>query len=80
MEPELEKKLREVIGDLECPKDFKCCVEGFENLCKAEDIGLDSHLKCLEEHPVNCPFSVSFGRSYFCRCPLRVYIAKILKK
>jgi hypothetical protein len=48
MEPDLEKKLREVIGDLECPKDFKCCVEGLEKLCKAKDIGLD----CLKTNPV----------------------------
>jgi hypothetical protein len=27
-----------------------------------------------------CNFSVVFGRSYFCQCPLRVCIAKKLKK
>jgi hypothetical protein len=32
MDEELEKEIREIIGDLQCPKDFKCYRSGFENL------------------------------------------------
>jgi len=79
-EQDLKKKLREIIGDLKCPKDFKCCTEGLEKLCKARDVGLESHIQCLEEQPFTCKFSVSFGNAYYCHCPLRVYIAKKLKQ
>ena len=80
MEQDLEKELRKAIGDLECPKAFKCCTEGLENISKVRDIGLGSYLECLEENAFACPFSVYFGDSYYCECPLRVYIAKKLKK
>lgn len=80
MQQDLEKPLREAISDLVCPKDFKCCTEGLENLCKARDIGIQLYLECLEQNPFECTFSVHFGRKYYCECPLRVYIAKKLKK
>jgi hypothetical protein len=34
----------------------------------------------MEVYPQKCPFSVAFGYSHLCQCPLRVYIAKKLKK
>jgi len=33
---ELEKGIAEIIGELECPKAFRCYRSGFENLCKAK--------------------------------------------
>ena len=80
MEQDLKKELREIIGDLKCPKDFKCCTEGLENLCKARDVGLESHILCMEKNPTQCEFAAPFGSKYFCRCPLRIYMVKKLKK
>ncbi len=74
------EKAKQILGDLKCGKGLKCVNSGLQGICKAKDIGLKSFLECLEENPYECPFSVSFGRSYFCQCPLRVYIAKKLKK
>jgi len=75
-----KKQIEEIIGGMKCPRDFKCYKSGFENLCKAKDVGVKSYLKCLEENPINCQFSLFSGHSYFCRCPLRIYIVKKLKK
>ena len=74
------KKLEKIIGKMQCPKDFRCCKSNFKDICKGEDIGLDSFLRCLEKKPKNCPFSIYFGGVYFCKCPLRLYIAKELRK
>ncbi len=74
------KKLEKIIGKMQCPEDFKCYKSNFKNICKIEDIGLDSFLKCLEKDVKNCPFSIYFGGVYFCKCPLRLYIAKELSK
>jgi hypothetical protein len=80
MNQEYEKRLEEIIGVLECPKDFKCYKSGFEVLCQARDIGSESFLECLEEDPEGCKFSFAFfGYAHLCQCPLRVYIAKKLK-
>ncbi len=80
MEQEYEKELKEIIGEMKCPKRFKCCWSGFEVLCKAKDVGSESFLECLEEDPSDCTFSISFVNTYLCKCPLRIYIAKKLKK
>ena len=74
--PQIEK----IIGGMECPKDFACSKSEFKNLCKAKDIGIESFVQCLESGAWQCEFSFSFGYSYFCRCPLRVYILKNLGK
>jgi hypothetical protein len=80
MQQDHEKEIKKIAGDLECAKQFKCYKQGLKNLCKAKDVGLETHLECLEEEPFECPLSVHFGGLYYCRCPLRVYIAKELKK
>ena len=77
---ELEKGIAEIIGELRCPKNFKCYRSGFESLCKAKDLDIDSFLQCLEKAPRKCKFSFSFGGAYFCECPLRVYISKKMNK
>jgi hypothetical protein len=74
------KEIEKIIGQMQCHKDFLCYKSGFENLCKAKDTRLKSYIECLDENAFTCPFSVPFGSAKFCECPLRVYIAKKLKK
>jgi hypothetical protein len=80
MEKDVTKKIKEIIGELNCPKNFKCTKQGFKHLCKGKNVGLDHYLECLEENTVNCTFRVPYGKSHYCRCPLRVYLAKKLGK
>jgi hypothetical protein len=80
MEQDLEKKINEITEKFECPKGFSCYTEGFENLCKAKDIGLHSILECLDKDGPLCLFSINVRDTYYCECPLRVYIARNLKK
>ena len=80
MTEEERKKIEELMAGMECPKKFECADSGFERLCKARDFGLDSFLECLEDSPSKCTFALSFGSTYFCQCPLRVYLAKALVK
>jgi len=74
------EEIEELINQFKCPKDFKCYKSNFEALCEAEDIGLEAYVRCLEEKPQLCQFSVPVGYTHFCRCPLRVYICKKLVK
>ena len=80
MKQDYMRIIEDIIDGIKCPKDFKCCETGFENLCKAKDFGLSEFLECLEKKPEGCKFSVSYGSWYLCQCPLRIYIAKKLKK
>jgi hypothetical protein len=76
MDQEYQKEIEEIIGAMQCPKDFQCCKPGVDTLCKAEDIGLKSYLVCWEEDIGDCKFSFPFGDGCFCKCPLRIYIAR----
>ena len=72
--------LKEIVDRHKCPYGFVCYNSNFKKLCKAEDIGMESFLVCLEEQSEECVFSMSLAGSKFCRCQLRVYIAKVLRK
>jgi hypothetical protein len=76
-----KKEIEEIIRVIQCPKDLECYKSGFEILCKAKNVGVGdgSFLVCLEKYPQKCGF-VSLERGYLCECPLRIYIAKKLKK
>ncbi len=80
MDEAVRQEIKKIIDGMQCPKHFRCAESGFASLCKAVDIGLNKLLECHEETPQDCPFAISFGYSYLCQCPLRVYIAKTLKK
>ncbi len=80
MKEEHRKKIKEIMGEMQCPKNFNCAESGFEVICKAKDLGLESYLKCLEPNPKDYKFALPYGYNHFCQCPLRVYLAKKLKK
>ncbi len=80
MKDEDRKKIEEILDRMICPKNFKCADSGFEQLCKARNIGLENYLDCLEENPSACLFALPFGSGYLCHCPLRVYLSRELKK
>ena len=79
IEEDYKKEIKDIIGGITCPKDFKCYKSRFNDLCKAQIFGLESFLVCLEKDP-KCKFSYAIGSRYFCQCPLRAYIAKKLGK
>ena len=78
MKIEISEKIREIMGEMLCPANFKCVELGFEELCKSKDIGVDDVLVCLESDSLDCRFSVPFGSEYFCTCPLRIFVARKL--
>ncbi len=75
-----KKQIEKILGAFQCPKDYVCYTSGMEKLCRAEDIGLESFLVCLDKDPTACPFSVHFGEMFFCQCPLRMYISRKVTK
>lgn len=75
-----KKEIENIIGKLRCPKAFRCYESGFDDLCSAKDIGIESFLLCLEEKPEDCKFSVPIQGPYLCHCPLRIYLCKKLRK
>jgi hypothetical protein len=77
---EHRQKIEKIASGIKCIKDFGCYKSESKKLCKACDFGVKQYLYCLEDEPQNCDFSLSFGRGYFCTCPVRIYIAKNLEQ
>jgi hypothetical protein len=75
-----QRELNEIIADVDCDKDFECCKSGFVNLCRVKVNEESSFLECLEESSDSCTFSLPCEERRFCLCPVRIYIAKTLKK
>ena len=69
-------QIEEIITGMDCPKDFKCYKSGFEDLSKIQIFRDGDLVECSGERSQFCKFSFHFGFGYFCRCPLRKYIAK----
>ena len=76
----IRENIKQIIGEMQCPKDFKCAKSGFEKLCKAKYNCKKKQLECLESDPTDCEFSIDSVNEYFCSCPLRIFIARKLGK
>ena len=74
------RQIQEIMHQVECKKDFQCYMSGLKDLCKIKDIGMPDSVRCLSKVSENCEYSFAFGDSHFCKCPLRIYIAKNFKK
>ena len=77
---ETNRQIEGIISQMKCKKDFQCYKSGFKDLCQIKDIGVPDSVRCLSEASEDCEYSFAFGDSCFCKCPLRLYIAKNLKK
>ena len=75
-----EKEMKKIIGETQCPKDFICYTSEFEILGKARDVGLQTFIECLAEDSYDCPFSIRLHGLSYCKCSVRVHIAKSLGK
>jgi hypothetical protein len=76
---EHEGRIQEIMREMQCPRDFECYKSGFENLSKARIVGSGILVECLEEKAKDCKLKFSFGFGYFCKCPIRKYVAKNFK-
>ena len=73
-------EIQEIITKYQCPADFKCYKSGFEDLCGTLLVHDGSLVECIDEGAKKCHYSFEFGSGYLCTCPLRLYIARHLKK
>ncbi|MFO7967702.1 MAG: hypothetical protein R6U44_08905 [Archaeoglobaceae archaeon] len=81
---EFENEIEKIMENIDCPRDFECYKANFENLCVSKDfLGIENYVECgcdsCPHSPANCKFGFDFGMSYFCKCPLRVFVAKRMK-
>lgn len=74
VEPEHKRRIEEIMAETKCESGLTCHKSEFENLSKARAIGNDSVIECSHENTWACKFRVCLGHSWFCTCPVRVYL------
>ena len=77
---EIKVEVEQILKKTDCQNDFACYRSGFEDVSKANLINNGKLVECLEEKAKYCNNSFSFGNGRFCKCPLRLYIAKKFNK
>lgn len=80
IEAETQTEIEEIIRRMKCSKDFECYRSGFEKLGKVRTTANTKLIQCLAENQRSCEFRFSFAGRSFCKCQLRHYIAKNLRK
>ena len=82
------KEMQKIMDSMSCKIDFECYKSSFENICKAEYNGQNlvckiSQMLAKSILSYDCDYRLYLGNAYnyyICRCPLRIYIAKKLKR
>ncbi len=75
-----ERQVKDIIDRMECPISFQCYRHGFQDMCKAYFVNDGELVECLDEEGKHCQFSHSFGGGRYCKCSLRIWVAKHLGK
>ena len=79
--PVQEETVRRIMTAVDCPKDFRCHEEGFENMCRTLVHKGANAVQCKSLGGPGCPMSYVFSDDIlFCRCRLRRYVALELGK
>lgn len=71
--------IRRITSGLECPKNFKCIRNNFEDICSAKYNKDKDLLLCLEEGFLQCDFMESSIDGNVCTCALRRIAFDVLR-
>ncbi len=74
MKEEDRERIKELLGEVECPKAFKCAASGFRYLCQVKAGGENKQLICRDDNPNQCVFANPSNGDFLCDCPLRRYL------
>lgn len=78
VEEEQKEVIRKKIEACGCTKDTKCIDTNFEDVAPVKSVAAGELLECYTDRAKRCQFALPFGRTHFCRCPVRAYVYKEL--
>ena len=77
---EHKEQIEKMIADIECSKQYDCCEPTSGPLCRVGITTGGRFIECLDKRANTCSFAMSFGNGFFCKCPIRKFIAENYKK
>ena len=77
IEHDYKKEIEIIMGNMECSEDFACLQSVQYPHCKVKGLKLENAVE-VDGNGRSCKFLVSYGDTYYCKCPLNVYLTKNL--
>ena len=71
-----EKQIHAIMDEIDCSHDFQCYKKGIDNFLNFKRIIAKDIIECCLKNSSICPYSMPFGYSHFCNCPLLNYLHK----
>jgi len=70
--------IEQIKADMCCAKAFSCMGSGFSQAGRVEVLASGQLLECREAGAAACGLAQPFGDGFYCNCPLRKYLARVL--
>lgn len=68
-------RIAELKKETDCRYEFVCLKNPFDAIAIDEN-GPAGLLRCRGQLPESCEYAVGFGNTYFCKCPMKIFISK----
>jgi hypothetical protein len=75
MDDRYERRTKEIIAGMSCRKNCECYKSNNANCDSSTRSVRDEVIWCMDDNAQSCDFSLSYGSSYICRCPLQLHLA-----
>ena len=74
MKQDFEVRVEEIMSTIKCVRDFACYRKKLRPLCEVKDIDMEGYVEIQKNGHHWCNFLSTFGRRYFCKCPICVHL------
>ena len=54
MQENYKQEIKEIMAEIECPRDFACYTSDLNPCCKVKDVELENHLEIEGEYDSSC--------------------------
>ena len=74
-----KEEIEKIMGSMECTNDFECLQTGECPHCTVKGFKLENAVE-VDGKGRSCKLLTAYGDTYFCNCPLNVYLTKNFAK
>jgi hypothetical protein len=69
-------QINTIMKDIYCTRNYECYKKGIDNFKTLNQVIAENLLECNADNNHSCPYSLSYGDTHFCKCPLLNYLHK----
>jgi len=74
-----EAEIERIKANMSCAKAFSCMSSGLAQAGRVNVFASGQLLACRETGAAACSHAQPFGNGFYCKCPLRMYLTRVLR-